>query len=150
MSEEDPIHEEKGQWWFWDEVWCDKLGPYSTRVAAQQACEEYARNFLNIGVPKGYEFAYFRCHCIHFPGSPCEGWFAQTSFCAEVFANHYRRIAPGDPGYAFVHNLKTAGEPVCDSYDHNDPGGCSNPNCFKYPWKTPKGFHCSASTEDLQ
>lgn len=27
---------------------------------------------------------------------------------------------------------------ICDSVDHNDPAGCSNPECFKYHRKVKK------------
>jgi hypothetical protein len=35
----DPVHvHADGTWWFWDETWCDELGPY--------ACEDEARHLL--------------------------------------------------------------------------------------------------------
>lgn len=31
-----------GSWWFWDETWCDELGPYESEVKAQVAITEYS------------------------------------------------------------------------------------------------------------
>jgi hypothetical protein len=31
---EDPIHQEPDGWYFWDEVWCDRYGPFETRSKA--------------------------------------------------------------------------------------------------------------------
>ena len=49
--------------------------------------------------------------------------------------SQYARIKPGHPAYERVTELKRLGHQACDSEDHNDSGGCSNPDCFKY--KTP-------------
>lgn len=38
-----PVHEENGQWYFWDETWADRYGPYPTREIAEQKCTEYCR-----------------------------------------------------------------------------------------------------------
>lgn len=55
MSNMDPIHyvsvaEEndwEGKvsvgWWFWDETWADRYGPYATREQAEDALERYAK-----------------------------------------------------------------------------------------------------------
>ena len=37
----DPIFYEAGEWFFWDEVWADKLGPFPNEVMARQKLEEY-------------------------------------------------------------------------------------------------------------
>jgi len=44
-SKEDfcPVHQEKGKWYFWDEVWSDRLGPYATEQEARQALAEYCK-----------------------------------------------------------------------------------------------------------
>lgn len=47
-------------------------------------------------------------------------------------ATSYRRIAPGEPMYELVEANKRAGRWVCDAFDHNEAGGCSNPQCFKF------------------
>lgn len=44
----DPIHEENGQWYFWDEVWCDRLGPYPDRATATSELKRYCE-FLDKG-----------------------------------------------------------------------------------------------------
>lgn len=44
----------------------------------------------------------------------------------------YRRIQPGEPMYDMVKANQDAKRWVCDSYDHNELEGCSNPKCFKY------------------
>lgn len=31
-----------GTWWFWDETWCDEIGPYDTEATANQKAKEYA------------------------------------------------------------------------------------------------------------
>lgn len=45
----------------------------------------------------------------------------------------YRKIKAGEPMYEMIQANKKAGMWVCDSWDHNEPGGCSNPRCFKHP-----------------
>lgn len=56
-----------------------------------------------------------------------------------MIAHHdYRRVKPGEPAYALIKANQDAGLWVCDSYDHNEPGGCSNPGCFKSD--TPENF----------
>lgn len=35
----DPVHEEAGQWYFWDEIGADRLGPYPTEIIARQHLE---------------------------------------------------------------------------------------------------------------
>jgi len=39
-----PVHQNEtdGKWYFWDETWADRLGPYETKEAAEEACENYA------------------------------------------------------------------------------------------------------------
>jgi hypothetical protein len=45
----------------------------------------------------------------------------------------YQKLEPGDAMYEIVKYAHEHGRPwVCDSRDHNEPGGCSNPQCFKY------------------
>lgn len=31
-----------GSWWFWDETWCDEIGPYQTEMEAEAAVRIYA------------------------------------------------------------------------------------------------------------
>lgn len=37
-----PVHEHDGAWWFWDEVWFNRVGPYATEQEAKDAIAEYA------------------------------------------------------------------------------------------------------------
>lgn len=39
---EDPVHEQAGKWYFWDETWADKHGPFDTEKEARDAMEDYA------------------------------------------------------------------------------------------------------------
>jgi len=39
-----PIHEFEGEWYFWDENWLNRFGPYETKEEAQKACRYYAEN----------------------------------------------------------------------------------------------------------
>lgn len=43
-----PIHQSVGKWWFYDETWCCKEGPFKT--------EEDARKALSVYVTKLYEY----------------------------------------------------------------------------------------------
>lgn len=43
----DPIHEHNGQWYFWDETWVDRYGPYSTEKEARKMFQAYCENCLN-------------------------------------------------------------------------------------------------------
>ncbi len=36
------VHKDDGQWWFWDECWADRYGPYESEEQANAACSEYA------------------------------------------------------------------------------------------------------------
>lgn len=37
----DPIHEEAGRWYFWDETWANRHGPFPDRAAASSALHAY-------------------------------------------------------------------------------------------------------------
>jgi len=43
----DPIHFYEGKWWFWDETWSDRVGPYDTEAEAKQKIKEYTENYLD-------------------------------------------------------------------------------------------------------
>lgn len=47
----DPVHfePEDGQWYFWDETWANRCGPYPTEEVAQQRATDYGV-FLHTGV----------------------------------------------------------------------------------------------------
>lgn len=42
----DPVHEWKGKWWFWDETWTTRLGPYDSEPAARRRMEAYVKKVL--------------------------------------------------------------------------------------------------------
>lgn len=42
----DPVHEEDGRWYFYEETWADRQGPFDSREEAAEACERYAREVL--------------------------------------------------------------------------------------------------------
>jgi hypothetical protein len=49
----------------------------------------------------------------------------------------YERLKPGDAMYEMVKYAHDHGRSwVCDSLDHNEEGGCSNPKCFKFETNT--------------
>ena len=35
------VHEHEGKWWFWNETWSDRLGPFDTRREARVALWDY-------------------------------------------------------------------------------------------------------------
>jgi len=37
---------EDGMWWFWDEIWANRYGPFETEEEAVDACAEYCRREL--------------------------------------------------------------------------------------------------------
>jgi len=43
----DPIHEEDEKWYFWNEVWADRHGPFDTEVEAREALHVYCTVELN-------------------------------------------------------------------------------------------------------
>lgn len=42
----DPVHEHAGAWWFYDETWSDRVGPYISAQAARIALDSYCRTEL--------------------------------------------------------------------------------------------------------
>lgn len=39
-----PVHKHDGKWWFYDEVWVDRHGPFDYEIEALEACIKYAKN----------------------------------------------------------------------------------------------------------
>lgn len=53
MAEDSVIKEYEGKWWFWDETWADRYGPYLTQTEAKAALLVYCREVLeNKSTPK--------------------------------------------------------------------------------------------------
>lgn len=46
---QDPIHQDETdqQWYFWDETWADRLGPFKTRKHAERNLIGYCLEFLS-------------------------------------------------------------------------------------------------------
>lgn len=42
----DPVHQEGGEWYFYDETWAYRYGPYSSEKEARDKLKEYAEKFL--------------------------------------------------------------------------------------------------------
>jgi len=60
MSSSDPVHQDEtdSQWYFWDEVWADRYGPYTTEEECRKSLASYCV-YLN------------RCHYPVADGQPC-------------------------------------------------------------------------------
>lgn len=43
MSFGDPVHEDDAGWWYWDEFWSERYGPYPSKEAAEEFMRRYAR-----------------------------------------------------------------------------------------------------------
>jgi hypothetical protein len=44
----------------------------------------------------------------------------------------YQKVKEGEPFYDMIVDFESRGVWVCDSSDHNEDDGCSNPDCFKH------------------
>ena len=42
IKEHDPVHEEEGKWYFWDETWGYRYGPYRDEEQARASMKDYA------------------------------------------------------------------------------------------------------------
>lgn len=47
-SFDDPVHRHNGKWWFWDETWADRVGPFETEGDADKAFNRYCREELDL------------------------------------------------------------------------------------------------------
>jgi hypothetical protein len=50
--------EEDGKWYFWNEVWSDKHGPYKSKFEATHECSKYFWSLLDATYPKRREAYY--------------------------------------------------------------------------------------------
>ena len=41
-----PVHKHEGQWYFWNEVWADRIGPFDSEEIAEEKLNEYVE-YLN-------------------------------------------------------------------------------------------------------
>jgi len=42
----DPVHEHDDKWYFWDETWSQRVGPYDTKAKAAEALVRYCETEL--------------------------------------------------------------------------------------------------------
>ena len=42
------VHEHDGKWWFWDESWVHRMGPYNTQDEVVKALKDYCINQLGL------------------------------------------------------------------------------------------------------
>ena len=42
----DPVHEFDGKWYFWDETWADRYGPYDNEDTCRKALDRYCKEVL--------------------------------------------------------------------------------------------------------
>lgn len=42
------VHEYDNKWWFWDECWADRMGPFETRAETEEALSKYCREYLGL------------------------------------------------------------------------------------------------------
>jgi hypothetical protein len=40
----DPVHEDNDKWYFWDETWANRRGPYETEAQARRELRKYEDN----------------------------------------------------------------------------------------------------------
>jgi hypothetical protein len=45
-SHPDVVHQDKDGWYFWDETWANRQGPYRTKELAQSSLDYYCREYL--------------------------------------------------------------------------------------------------------
>jgi hypothetical protein len=43
---QDPVHFDAGSWWFYEEDWSHRQGPFATEAIARAALNAYAKEFL--------------------------------------------------------------------------------------------------------
>ena len=43
MTAMDPVHFDGGCWWFWDETWADRYGPFEFEQEARDQLDEYTK-----------------------------------------------------------------------------------------------------------
>jgi len=42
-----PIHCYDEKWWFWDETWSDRMGPFDTEEQTEEALRQYCKEKLS-------------------------------------------------------------------------------------------------------
>lgn len=46
----EPVHEFDGSWYFWDETWSSRIGPFLTEDRARNMLEEYCKYIGGCGI----------------------------------------------------------------------------------------------------
>ena len=41
------VHKDKDGWYFWDETWADRYGPYKTEEECRQKLDNYCKTYLS-------------------------------------------------------------------------------------------------------
>jgi len=56
MPIENPIHkdEQDGKWYFFDECWAEREGPYETEEDCREALNKYCKDVLNMNYPENH------------------------------------------------------------------------------------------------
>ena len=49
IEQNTPVHQDQGKWYFWDEVWAQRFGPFDSEEMAAKACTRYAMTVLDGG-----------------------------------------------------------------------------------------------------
>jgi hypothetical protein len=47
LGSNSPVHEENGKWYFWDEAWADRYGPFDTEKECRDGLEMYCATLFN-------------------------------------------------------------------------------------------------------
>jgi len=42
----DPVHQDNNKWYFWDETWGNRYGPYDTETEARKLLAKYCKEEL--------------------------------------------------------------------------------------------------------
>lgn len=46
LENHDPVHQDEAGFWFWDETWTGRHGPYETEQVCREALDEYAESLV--------------------------------------------------------------------------------------------------------
>ena len=41
VDRSNPVHQYDGKWWFWDEIWVHRIGPYDSAQEVADALKKY-------------------------------------------------------------------------------------------------------------
>jgi len=49
-----PVHKDSGKWYFWEETWAERQGPFDTEKEAIDACNKYCKECLGLSLPDSH------------------------------------------------------------------------------------------------